>query len=161
MAEHTPIETLSDLVTDFPIAMIATRDSEGRLMSQPLAMQVQHHAFDGELWFLTVDDSSTATRIAASPEVGVVLNSSSSWVSISGTAELSSDRDTIASMWDSSVEAWFPNGPDDEHLRALIVRAESAEYWDTPGGKVATVLSFVKSKVSGHPMDIDNEKVDL
>jgi general stress protein 26 len=161
MAEQTQTEKLTDLVKDFPIAMVATRDNDGQLKSQPLAMQQQHHPFDGQLWFLIAADSSTATRLDASPAVNVVLSSNSSWVSISGDGQLTADRDTIASMWDASVEAWFPDGQDDPNLRALIVHAESAEYWDTPGGKVATALSFVKSKVSGQPIDIDNEKVDL
>ncbi len=161
MAEQTQAEKLTDLVKDFPIAMIATRDTEGQLMSQPFAMQQQHHDFDGELWFLISVESSTATRVAASPAANVVLTSNSSWVSITGFAELSADKKTIASMWDASVEAWFPDGPDDDNLRALIFHADSAEYWDTPGSKVATALSFVRSKISGQPIDIDNEKVDL
>lgn len=161
MAGQTQTETLKQLVKDFPIAMIATRGSEGRILSQPFAMQQQHHEFDGELWFLIAEDSSTASRIASAPEVNVVLSSNGSWASISGTAQLSEDKGMIASMWDVGVEAWFPNGPDDDRLRALIVHAESAEYWDTPGGAVATAISFVTSKVSGRPMEIDNEKVDL
>lgn len=161
MTDQTPTEKLSELIGDLPIAMITTRDGESQMTSRPIAMQQQHHPFDGELWFLIAADSGTASAIERAPIVNVSLSSMSSWVSISGHAELSSDRDTIASMWDASVEAWFPGGPDDENLRALIVHADSAEYWDTPGGKVATVLSFVKSKVSGQPMEIDNEKIDL
>ena len=44
----------------------------------------------------------------------------------------------------------------------IKVTADGAEYWDTPGGRVASVLSFVKSKVTGQPYDGgENEKVDL
>jgi general stress protein 26 len=161
MADQTQTEKLTELIKDFPIAMITTHDSESQMTSRPIAMQQQHHPFDGELWFLIAADSATASALVQSPVVNVSLSSSGSWVSISGHGELSADRDTIASMWDASVEAWFPDGPDDANIRALIVHADSAEYWDTPGGKVATALSFVKSKVSGEPMEIDNEKVDL
>ena len=152
---------LADLISDFPIAMVASSDDDGRLVSQPFAMQQQHHAFDGELWFLISADASTAQRIAQRPAVNIALSAADSWVSISGLAELSDDADTIRSMWDASVEAWFPEGPDDPRLRALIVHADSAEYWDTPGGRVATALSFIKSKVTGAPLDIDSDKVDL
>ncbi|AXH34620.1 hypothetical protein DVJ78_03585 [Humibacter sp. BT305] len=64
-------------------------------------------------------------------------------------------------MWDTSVEAWFPGGRTDPAIRALIVHADSAEYWDTPGSTVATVFSLVKSKVTGTPIEIENEKIDL
>jgi len=31
----------------------------------------------------------------------------------------------------------------------LKVDAHTAEYWDTPGGRVASLISLVKSKVTG------------
>ena len=55
-------------------------------------------------------------------------------------------------MWNPVVEAWFPDGPDDPDLVLLKVDAESAEYWKAPGGRAATLLSYVKAKVNGEPM---------
>ncbi len=161
MDDANPTAKLAELIEDFPIAMLTTLDEAGRPVAQPFAMQQQHHGFDGELWFLTSTESSTVARVASNPALNVALSSNSSWVSATGTGELSADRDKISTLWDKSSEAWFPDGPDDERLRALIVHVESAEYWDTPGGNVATVLSYVKSKISGSPMDIDNEKLTL
>ena len=44
----------------------------------------------------------------------------------------------------------------------LKVDADSAEYWDTPGGRVATALSFAKAKLTGTRYDGgENEKVEL
>ena len=37
--------------------------------------------------------------------------------------------------------------------KAEVVDVESAEYWDNPGGRVATVISLVKSKITGQPYD--------
>src|SRR3712207_7360015 len=33
-------------------------------------------------------------------------------------------------LWNSAVEAWFPQGPDDDSVVLLKVEADSAEYWD-------------------------------
>jgi general stress protein 26 len=58
--------------------------------------------------------------------------------------------------------AWFPDGPDDDGIVLLKVDATSAEYWNTPGGRVASVLSFAKAKVTGQRYSGgENEKVDL
>jgi hypothetical protein len=42
------------------------------------------------------------------------------------------------------------------------VQADSAEYWDSPGGRLATVFSFAKAKLTGERIEGgENEKVDL
>ena len=155
------IETLADLLDGFPITMIVTLDDEGHPVSQPFAMQQQHHRFDGDLWFLLSVESSTAVRLAKNPVVNLAFSSNDSWVSVTGHAELTTEQSHIDGMWDQSVEAWFPGGRTDPSIRALIVHSDSAEYWDTPGSTIATVFSFVKSKVTGTPIEIDNEKIDL
>lgn len=161
MTEHDDIETLADLLDGFPITMIVTLDDDGNPVSQPFAMQQQHHRFDGDLWFLVSVDSSTAGRLAERPVVNLAFSDHDSWVSLTGHAELTSEQSYVDAMWDTSVEAWFPGGRTDPAIRALIVHADSAEYWDTPGSTVATVFSLLKSKVTGTPIEIDNEKVDL
>ena len=65
-------------------------------------------------------------------------------------------------MGSAQVEAWFPQGPDDDSVVLLKVVADSAEYWDSPGGRLATAFSFVKAKVTGERIEGgENEKVDL
>ena len=65
-------------------------------------------------------------------------------------------------LWNSGVAAWFPDGPDDDEIVLIKVEGDSAEYWDTPGGRIATALSFAKAKVTGEPYSGgDNEKVEL
>ena len=55
-----------------------------------------------------------------------------------------------------------PDGPDDYSVVLLKVEGDSAEYWDSPGGRLATVLSFAKAKVTGQRIEGgENEKVEL
>ena len=161
MSDTDDIETLAKLLDDFPIAMVVTLDDAGNPVSQPFAMQQQHHRFDGDLWFLLSAESSTAKRIATHQVVNLAFSSNDSWVSVTGHAELTTEQSYIDEMWDASVEAWFPDGCTDPNIRALIVHTDSAEYWDTPGSTIATVFSLVKSKVTGTPIEIDNEKIEL
>lgn len=64
-------------------------------------------------------------------------------------------------LWNPAAEAWFRDGPEDPNVGVLKFTASGGEYWDTPGGRVATVFSFIKSKVSGEPIEGDNGKVEL
>ena len=80
----------------------------------------------------------------------------------SGGALVVEDRAKKRELWNSAVEAWFPEGPDDDRVVLLKVDGDSAEYWDSPGGRLATVFSFAKAKVTGQRIDAgENEKVDL
>jgi general stress protein 26 len=92
----------------------------------------------------------------------VTLGSADTWVAVAGRAEVVDDRAKARELWNAAVEAWFPDGPDDPNVVLLRVDGESAEYWDTPGGRVATALSLVKAKVTGTPYDGgENETVQL
>ncbi len=40
------------------------------------------------------------------------------------------------------------------------MRVDKAEYWDTPGSKVASAISLVKSKLTGEPYKSDHGVVE-
>lgn len=63
---------------------------------------------------------------------------------------------------DRRVEAWLPQGPEDPSVVLVRVDGESAEYRDSPGGRLATAFSFVKAQATGQRIDAgENEVVDL
>jgi general stress protein 26 len=94
--------------------------------------------------------------------VNVGVGSGGTWVSLTGDAVVVDDVAKKRELWNSGVEAWFPQGPDDDSVVLIKVVADSAEYWDSPGGRLATAISFVKAKVTGERIDAgENEKVDL
>jgi general stress protein 26 len=160
MTDQAEVAKLAELITKFRIAMLTTVSADGALTSRPMA--VQETEFDGDLWFFAQRDSDQARQLRADPTIGVALSSADTWVSISGTAEIVEDRTKARELWNSAVEAWFPNGPDDPDVVLLRVHADGAEYWDSPGSKVMTVLSYAKSKLTGKRPDVgENEKVEL
>jgi general stress protein 26 len=142
------------------IAMFTTRAPDGTLTSRPMALQETE--FDGDLWFFATRDSRKVTHVTADPQVNVEVTSADTWVSLTGTARVVQDDAKKRELWNAGVEAWFPNGPEADDVVLLKVEGESAEYWDTPGGRVATALSFAKAKATGKPYSGgENEKVDL
>ncbi|WEK60922.1 MAG: pyridoxamine 5'-phosphate oxidase family protein [Candidatus Microbacterium colombiense] len=159
MTDTTPVQRVAELIKDFRFAMLTTRNAEDRLVAHPLT--VQDAEFDGDLWFLVSKGATFVTDLRADKRVGVSLSSNDAWVSLSGTAGLVDDRAKVHELWSPTVEAWFTNGPDDPDVGLLKFSAESAEYWDSPGGRIASIFSFVKSKITGEPLDAENETVEL
>ncbi|SFJ73602.1 pyridoxamine 5'-phosphate oxidase family protein [Cellulomonas sp. KH9] len=149
-----------ELLGDHHLAMLTTLDASGALVSRP--MGVQDAGFDGDLWFFTTTGSHKVAEIRAGSPANASFAGSSSWLSLSGTAEVLQDRARIEELWNPVAAAWFPDGPSTPELCLVRLRAESAEYWDSPGGRVATVLSLVKSTVTGQAYDGgENATVDL
>lgn len=155
-----PHTTLNHLLADFRFAMLTTVDADGKLVAHPLT--VQEREFDGDLWFIVGKDASAVQQLHANDTAGVTLSSDSSWVSLAGTASLVEDQAKLEELWNGAVDAWFPDGPSDPRVGLLKFSADSAEYWDSPGGKIATAVALVKSKVTGETYDGgDNAKVEL
>lgn len=156
----TDVARLAELAKDIKIAMLTTVDAEGGFISRPMAQQEIEP--DGDLWFFAETDSSAVAHIAANPHVGVTLSSRDTWISIQGTAEVVNDPAKLQALWNAEVEAWLPQGPQDANVRLIKVNGQGAEYWSGPGGKVASVISFVKAKATGKPFSGgENETVNL
>ena len=145
-------EKVSDLLKKFRFAMFTTADSSGKLVSRP--MTVQDREFDGDLWFFAAKDSDDVKQIAGDAPVNVSFTSNDTWLSLSGTADTVDDQAKIKELWNPYVEAWFPEGQDDPNVTLIRFSPDTAQYWDTPGGRVASVIAFVKSKVSGSTPDV-------
>ena len=153
-------EKVAELIKGNRIAMLTTTAPDGTLTSRPMALQ--EVAFDGDLWFFAERSSRKLAHVAAHPVVNVTIGSGSTWVSLTGTTSVVADDDKKKELWNAGVDAWFPDGPEAGDVVLLKVEGSSAEYWDTPGGRVASVLSFAKAKVTGEPYSGgENEKVDL
>ncbi|WP_405373334.1 MULTISPECIES: pyridoxamine 5'-phosphate oxidase family protein [unclassified Microbacterium] len=152
-------ETLIDLLPKFRFAMVTTADGEGKLTARPLT--VQEHEFDGDLWFIVGRDSSVVADVQSRPAVGVALSSNDAWVSLAGRGEIVEDLGRLREFWSPAVEAWFPDGPEDPRVTLLKIDAVSGEYWSSPGGAIASIVSLVKSKLTGETYDGRNDSVAL
>jgi general stress protein 26 len=159
MSEETTPARIVDLLEDLSICMLSTESESGRFHSRPMAVQKVEE--DGTLWFFVDRSSPKAADISREPRVNAAFAGKTSWVSVAGHASLVDDADLQRELWNSMVQAWFPDGPDDPAITLLKVEADSAEYWDSPGGRLATAISLVKTKLTGEPLEGENEAVDL
>jgi general stress protein 26 len=151
----TQAAALADKIRSMRFAMFTTVDEHGHLISHP--MTNQETDAEGGLWFYTSIHTPLWQNIALQPEVNVSFAQpdDSLYVSISGTAERVVDRQRIHALWNPMVQAWFPHGPDDEHVVLVRVVPHSAEYWDSNDSKMVRLFQMAKAAVTGTTPDVD------
>lgn len=160
-AHATPeqLQTIRSIMKDVRVCMLTTVTPDGELHSHP--MTTQEAEFDGDCWFITSDDSSAASHIAASPRVNIAYAGPSSWLSLAGTAAVVRDPNKKKELWNTFDESWFPDGENDPSVVLLHVDVASAQFWDSPG-RLAAMVSMVKAKVTGdQPGAGKSDSVDL
>ena len=146
---------LSEKIGSMRFAMFTTRDQNGHLVSQPMTNQQVDG--DGALWFYTRTTTELWDNIAHEPEVNVSFADpdNSTWVSVSGHAERVVERTRIHALWNPMVQAWFPAGPEDEHVVLVRVLPHAAEYWDANDSKMVRMFAMAKAAVTGTTPDVD------
>ncbi len=138
---------IQDLIKDIRIAMLTTAGEDGRVYSRPMA--TQETRFQGELWFLTREDSGKVAEIRQNAHVNVAYTDTknSIFISLSGKAEVSRDKAKIAELWNPMYKAWFPKGQDDPEISVLRILVEDAEYWDAPSSAIVRNYQILKAAI--------------
>lgn len=146
---------LADRIKPVRFAMFTTVDQYGHLVSQPMTRQ--ENDADGGVWFFTSTLTDLWENIAHQPEVNLAFSEPEDnlYVSVSGIAERVVDRARIHALWNPMVQAWFPNGPEDEHVVLVRVVPHSAQYWDSDESKMVRMFQYAKAVITGQTPDID------
>jgi general stress protein 26 len=142
---------LGEFIKGISVAMLTTTDDDGSLQSRPMAT---HQAeFDGDLWFFTWADAPKVEELQRHPQVNVSFADPARqhYVSVSGSATLTRERQKMEELWSPWFRTWFPRGPDDPNLALLQVHVEQAEYWDVPSSAMVQLFGVVKATLTGQP----------
>jgi general stress protein 26 len=158
MSEADDKKKLLEVIGDIPIAMLTTFGTDGP-RSVPMARQEVDPS--AELWFITARDTAHVRAIQADPRVALTFSARDAWAATYGRASVVDDQEKLRELWTTFAEAWMPEGPEDPNATLLRVDLEHGEYWDTPGGKVASLISFAKTKLTGDTYDAEHGSVDV
>ena len=150
-------QKVHDLIQKTRLAMLTSVGPDGRLMSKPMA--TQDVEFDGDVWFITARDTAHTRAVDAEPRVALTFSSRDAWVALTGRARVVDDTAKLKELWNTFAEAWLPGGPESPEAVLLHVEVEQAEYWDTPGGKIASLVSFAKTRLTGDTYDAEHGSV--
>jgi len=153
------LDDLYKLIDGIEVAMVTTRRADGHLVSRP--MQTQRRTTGTDLWFMTNIESEKFEELARDPHVNVAYykDRTREWVSISGRAILSRDRDLIDSLYQPDWKAWLGDegdgrrdgGPHDPRIALILVEADSVVYSKTDRPMPVVLFQVVKSMITGDP----------
>jgi general stress protein 26 len=144
-------ERLSTLMKDFRVAMLVTQDN-GDLRARPLA--VVEVGPENDVWFATSLTSAKIEELRKHPKVLVTMQGSTSYISVSGSCELSQSRPEIERLWSEGWKIWFPKGKEDPDLVLVRVRVSNGEFWDMQGTKgIRFLWEAAKSYFSGEQIE--------
>jgi general stress protein 26 len=155
------LEKFYSLIEDIKIAMLTTRRADGHLRSR--AMANQKKASGADLWFVTAAGSGKLDDIAQDPHVNLSYfkDSSTEWISVSGIAEISHDRQKIYELYEPDWKLWFGeegdprHGTKDDPRFVLIgVKIHAAEFLEVNKPKPVVLYEMVKGWVTGKEPEI-------
>ena len=150
------IRELYDLVEGIETAMFTTRRRDGHLISRPMATQKRSPGAD--FWFVTYKGAEKLDELAHDPHVNLSYykDRTREWISVSGTAETSTNRRKIRELYEPDWKAWFGDeggakdgGPDDPRMVLIKVRAREATFLDIKKPQPVILFEVLKGMVTG------------
>ena len=160
------LDDLYKLIDDMEVCLFTTRRGDGRLVTRP--MQVQERTSGTDLWFVTDVEANKLDELATDPHVnlGFYSNRSREWVSVSGKAIISRDRDLIEAMYKPDWKAWFPEeggdrtgGPEDPRIALVLVEALSVIYFKKTRPQPVVLFEIAKAMVTGSTPHLGEERM--
>ena len=118
-------------------------------------MSVQKMDEHGNFWFLSANDSHKNQEIENDPNVQLLFQGSahSDFLSIYGTATISTDKELIRELWEPLLKTWFTGGVDDQRITVLKVDTREGYYWDNKHGDAIALVKMAAGAVLGKTMD--------
>lgn len=150
------LEKLYHHIDDIEIAMMTTRRPDGHLHSR--AMATQKRAAGADLWFVTLEDTQKVRDLAADPHVNLSYykDRTREWISVSGLASITRDRQKIHELYAPDWKAWFPKGDDPRHgtkddPRMVLVGVDvhAAAFLEVNKPQPVVLFELVKGWVTG------------
>ncbi|HEY5060608.1 MAG TPA: pyridoxamine 5'-phosphate oxidase family protein, partial [Gemmatimonadaceae bacterium] len=114
-----------------------------------------------DLWFVTNVESEKFEEIARDPHVNVSYykDRTREWVSVSGSAILSRDRDLIDELYAPDWKMWFGDegdgkhngGPHDPRIGLILVEADTVHYSKKDRTTPMVLFQMAKAMITGEP----------
>lgn len=136
------IDKIKQLVNKSKTCFFCTSVSAG---SHTRPMSVQQVDNEGNLWFLSADDSHKNLELAEDPSVKLYFQGSehSDFLQLDGLATISRDKEKIKELWEFIVGTWFTGGVDDPRITVIRVKPTTGYYWDTKHGNAVAGIKML------------------
>lgn len=144
---------IKELVDQAKTCFFCTRGQGESAGTRPMA--VQQVDDEGNLWFLSANDSCKNKEIEQDPAVELFFQGSphSDFLHITGTATLSTDPAKIDELWMPLAKVWFTEGKEDPRITVIKVTPSGGYYWDTKHGMVVASIKMLIGAAMGKTYD--------
>ena len=155
------LDQLYEHIDDIEIAMMTTRRPDGHLQSR--AMATQKRADGADLWFVTLEGGGKLNDIASDPHINLSYykDRTREWVSVSGIARITRDRQKIHELYAADWKAWFPKEGDPRHGTAddprmvlIAVDVHAAAFLEVNKPQPVVLYEVVKGFLTGTTPDV-------
>jgi general stress protein 26 len=149
------------LVDEIEVAMMTTRRTDGHLRSR--AMATQKRAAGADLWFVTEEGSAKLRDLSLDEHVNLAYykDGSREWISVSGVAAISRDRQKIRELYEPDWKIWFGaegdprhGTPDDPRMVLIGVTIHAAEFLEMNKPRAAILYELAKGWVTGERFEL-------
>ena len=151
MSSEGKAEDVWKFIASQRITMLTT-EQDGRLVSRPMASLARPE--DHAIYFVTRIDAKVGEIGGSAPvNLGYADTHSNTYLSVSGTARTSQDREKLRELWSMWVEAWLPEGPDGEDVALVTVEPDEAKLWDSTSSNLVYTAKVLKAVATQTPPD--------
>lgn len=148
------IEKIKAMIDDAPVCFFCTKIKESESFSTR-PMSVQQVDDDGNIWFLSANDSYKNAELSNDASVQLLFQGSqySDFLTLYGKAEISTDKAKIKELWQPIIKAWFTEGENDPRITVIKVVPAEGYYWDTKHGKIVAMAKTAIGALLGKTFD--------
>jgi len=158
------VEDLSEFISACKFGMMTTRDgSSGNLVSRCMALAAKESG-GIDLIFHTNTESGKTDDLQSDSHINIAfLNSSGEWASVSGTASIVTDRETVKKYYSKALKAWLGDlgdgkhdgGPEDPRIGVIRVKTNTATYAVVRKNVASRAAEIVQGVVTGSAASVN------
>lgn len=147
------LRTIKRIVERAENCFFCTSCNDGSCVARP--MNVRQMDDEGNLWFLSADDSHKNDELTRDKAVRLYFQGSkhSDFLLVDGTAIVSKDRKMIEELWEPILRTWFTEGIDDPRITVIKVSPTSGYYWETKHGNLVAGIKMLIGAAIGQTLD--------
>jgi general stress protein 26 len=130
MSRQDQIDKIQEVIKDVKFAMMSTTNKKGDIHAWPMTT-TETSLGAKEIWFIGDKTSDVVKDIEDDKRIGLTYatQDAKNYVSISGNAELSENKDKLDELWSPMDSAFFADGREDKNVQLIKVVPHGAECW--------------------------------